>query len=79
MARLRALALHEIDDEIKAICADAERQTGTSMSARTLAHHPGLVKANAAFRKALAAAATVEAPLKELVRLKIANLNACRY
>lgn len=79
MARLRALDLREVDDAIRAICADAERQTGTSMSARTLAHHPELVKANAAFRKALAKAAVVEAPLKELVRLKLANLNACRY
>ncbi len=79
MARLRALDIQEVDDEIRAICADAERQTGTSMSPRTLAHHPELVKANAAFRKALAKAATVEAPLKELVRLKLANLNACRY
>ena len=79
MARLRALDINEVDDEIKAICADAERQTGTSMSTRTLAHHPELVKANAAYRRALATAAVVEAPLKELVRLKLAQLNACRY
>jgi alkylhydroperoxidase family enzyme len=79
MARLEAVEKRELDAEITAICEDAERQTGTSMSTRTLAHHPGVVKALAAFRRTLAATAVLDAPLKELVRLKIARLNACRY
>ena len=79
MARLEAVEKRELDAEITAICEDAERQTGTSMSTRTLAHHPGVVKALAAFRRTLAVTAVLDAPLKELVRLKIARLNACRY
>jgi alkylhydroperoxidase family enzyme len=79
MARLEAVEMRDLDAEITAICEDAERQTGTSMSTRTLGHHPGVVKALAAFRRTLAATAVLDAPLKELVRLKIARLNACRY
>jgi hypothetical protein len=79
MARVRTLDIHEVDDEIKAICADAERQTGTSASARTLAHHAPLVKALAAFRTALGKESVVEPTLKELTRLRIARLNACHY
>jgi len=45
MARLRPLELHEVDEEIRAICHESERSSGTSASARTLAHHPPAVKA----------------------------------
>ncbi len=79
MARLEALPIGKLDTDLTAICEDAEQQTGTSMSARTYAHHPGIVKALAAFRYTLAATSVLDAPLKELVRLKIARLNACRY
>jgi len=79
MARLEAIEIGKLDADLATICEDAERQTGTSMSTRTLAHHPGVVKALAAFRRTLAVTAVLDAPLKELVRLKIARLNACRY
>ncbi len=79
MARLRTLDIHEVDDEIKAVCAEAERQTGTSASTRTLAHHPPIVKGLAAFRAAMAKEGVVEPTIKELTRLKIARLNACHY
>src|SRR5207237_9225525 len=51
MARLEPIEIGELDADLTAICEDAERQTGTSMSTRTLAHHPGVVKALAAFRR----------------------------
>ena len=79
MARLEPIEIGELDADLTAICEDAVRQTGTSMSTRTLAHHPGVVKALAAFRRTLAATAVLDAPLKELVRLKIARLNASHY
>jgi alkylhydroperoxidase family enzyme len=79
MARLRPLELHEVDEEVRTICQESERTSGSSASARTLAHHPPAVKALTAFRKALAKESVLDPTLVELVRLKVANRNACRY
>lgn len=79
MPRLRPLALHEVDDEIRAVCQEAERNSGSSASTRTLAHHAPAVKALTAFRKALAKESVLDPTLTELVRLKVAKRNACRY
>ncbi len=79
MARLRPLELHEVDDDVRAICHEVERNSGTSASARTMAHHPPAVKALTAFRKALAKESVLDPTLIELVRLKVAERNACHY
>jgi alkylhydroperoxidase family enzyme len=79
MARLRPLELHEVDEEVRTICREAEHSSGTSASARTIAHHPPAVKALTAFRKALAKESVLDPTLIELIRLKVANRNACRY
>jgi alkylhydroperoxidase family enzyme len=79
MARLEPLAIQDVDDEIRHLCEEAERQTGTSASTRTYAHNPAVVKALAAFRATLAREGTLDPVLRELVRLKIAALNSCRY
>jgi alkylhydroperoxidase family enzyme len=79
MARIEPLGMHEVDDEIRHICEEAERQSGTSASTRTYARNPGVVKALAAFRATLAREGTIDPVLRELVRLKIAALNGCRY
>ena len=79
MPRIEPLAMHEVDAEIAHICADAERQSGTSLGPRTYARNPGVFKALTAFRAALAREGTLDPVLRELVRLKIAALNACRY
>jgi alkylhydroperoxidase family enzyme len=79
MARLRPLELHEVDDEIRAICHEGERSSGTSASTRTLAHHPPVVKALTAFRKAIAKESVLDPTLTELIRLKVAARNACHY
>ena len=79
MARLKPVPLNDVDDEVRAICEEAERNSGTSASARTLAHHPPAVKATTAFRKALAKESVLDPALVEMVRLKVANRNACRY
>jgi alkylhydroperoxidase family enzyme len=79
MARLRLFEMNQLDDELQAICVESEQQSGSSASTRVLAHHPGLVKALRKFRGTLAKEGLLEASLKELVRLKIARLNACQY
>jgi alkylhydroperoxidase family enzyme len=79
MPRIEPLPMHELDEEIRHICAEAERQSGTSAGPRTYARNPGVFKALTAFRGALAREGTLDPVLRELVRLKIAALNACRY
>jgi len=79
MPQLRVLGMDEVDAEIQVICEQSERESGSSASTRVLAHHPALVKALRNFRGLLAKEGMLEAPLKELVRLKIARMNACRY
>ena len=79
MARMKPLGVHEVDDEIRHLCEESERQIGTSASTRTYARNPGVVKALAAFRGALAREGTIDPVIRELVRIKIAGLNACRY
>ena len=79
MARIEPLGINEVDDEIRHLCEEAERQSGTSASTRTYARTPGVLKALSAFRATLAREATIDPVLRELVRLKIAALNACRY
>ncbi len=79
MPKLRELDLREVDDEIRAVCAEVERQVGTSRSTRVYAHHPPIVKALAALRAAVAKESVLEPTIKELARLKIARLNVCHY
>jgi alkylhydroperoxidase family enzyme len=79
MARIEPLNIQEVDGEIRHLCEEAERQSGTSASTRTYAKNPGVLKALAAFRATLAREGTLDPVLRELVRLKIAALNACRY
>jgi alkylhydroperoxidase family enzyme len=79
MARMQPLSMHEVDDDIRHMCEESERQIGTSASTRTYARNPAVVKALAAFRGALAREGTIDPVIRELVRIKIAGLNACRY
>jgi molybdopterin converting factor small subunit len=79
MARMEPLGIHELDDEIRHMCEESERQIGTSASTRTYARNPAVVKALAVFRGALAREGTIDPVIRELVRIKIAGLNACRY
>jgi alkylhydroperoxidase family enzyme len=79
MARIEPLGMDQVDPEIRHLCEDAERQTGTSASPRTYAKNPAVFKALGDFRAALAKSSTLDPVLRELVRIKIAGLNACRY
>jgi alkylhydroperoxidase family enzyme len=79
MARIEPLGIHEVDDQIRHMCEESERQIGTSASTRTYARNPMVVKALAAFRGTLGREGTIDPVVLELVRIKIAGLNACRY
>jgi alkylhydroperoxidase family enzyme len=79
MPRMEPVGIHEVDAEIRHICEEAERQSGTSLSPRTYARNPGVLKALTTFRTTLAREGTLDPVLRELVRLKIAALNACQY
>jgi alkylhydroperoxidase family enzyme len=79
MKRIEPVGIHEVDDEIRHMCEEAERQSGTSISTRTYAKNPAVLKALTAFRTTLAREGTIDPVLRELVRLKIAALNNCRY
>jgi alkylhydroperoxidase family enzyme len=76
---MEPLGIHDVDDEIRHLCQEAERQSGTSASTRTYARNPAVLKALARFRATLAREGTIDPVLRELVRLKTAALNACRY
>jgi alkylhydroperoxidase family enzyme len=79
MQRIQPLDITEVDDDILGMCEDSERQTGTSISTRTYAKNPAAFKALTAFRATLAKEGSIDPVLRELVRLKIAALNNCRY
>jgi alkylhydroperoxidase family enzyme len=79
LAKIEPLSIHEVDDEIRHLCEESERQSGTSASTRTYAKNPAVTKALAAFRATLAREGTIDPALRELVRLKIAALNGCHY
>ncbi|HEY7651350.1 MAG TPA: hypothetical protein VIG07_00910 [Methylomirabilota bacterium] len=79
MARMEPLGIHEVDAEIRHMCEESERQIGTSASTRTYARNPMVSKALAAFRGTLAREGSIDPVIRELVRIKIAGLNACRY
>lgn len=79
MPRIEPLSIHEVDEQIRHLCEYSESQVGTSLSTRTYAKNPTVVKALAAFRGALVKDGSLDPVLLELVRLKIAGLNQCRY
>jgi alkylhydroperoxidase family enzyme len=79
MARIEPLGIGEVDEDIRHMCEESERQTGTSASTRTYAKNPTVLRALTAFRASLARDGKVDPVLRELIRIKIAGLNACRY
>ena len=76
---MEPLGIHEVDDEIRHLCEDAEHQTGTSASTRTYARNPAVFKALTAFRGRWCAKARSIPSSASWCRIKIAGLNACRY
>ena len=79
MARIEPLGIDEVDDEIRHLCEDSERQVGSSVSTRTYAKNPVVLEALATLRGTLAKEGTIDPVIRELTRLKIAALNKCRF
>ena len=79
MARIEPLGKHEVDDEVRRLCEESERQSGSSVTTRTHAKNPVVLKALAALRGTLAKEGSLDPVIRELTRLKIADLNKCRY
>ncbi len=79
MARIEPLRIEDVDPKLRHVCDDAERQAGTSTGPRTYAKNPAVFKALSTFRATLAREGKIDPVLRELVRLKIAGLNGCRY
>lgn len=79
MARMEPLELEDVDPDLRHVCEEAERQSGTSVSTRTYAKNPVVMKALTQLRATLAKEGSIDPVLRELVRLKIASLNKCRY
>ena len=79
MARMEPLDIGAVDPGVRHLCEESERQIGTSASTRTYARNPAVVKALADFRAALGREGTIDPVIRELVRIRIAQLNACRY
>ena len=79
MARIEPLSMDQVDPRVRHICEDAERQAGTSASPRTYGKNPAVLQALTQLRASLAKDSTLDPVLRELVRLKVAALNACRY
>jgi alkylhydroperoxidase family enzyme len=79
MARIEPLSIDQVDPDLRHVCEDAERQSGTSVSARTYAKNPVVMKALTQLRTTLAKEGSIDPVLRELIRLKIASLNGCRY
>ena len=79
MARIEPLGINEIDPELRPLCEESERQSGTSVSTRTYGKNPVVMKALTQLRATLATDGLIDPVLRELIRLKIASLNGCRY
>ena len=79
MARIEPLGINDVDESVRHLCEESERQAGTSASPRTYGKNPTVLKALTELRAALGRESTLDPVLRELVRLKIAGLNACRY
>ena len=79
MARIEPLGIDQVDDEIRHLCEESERQAGSSVSTRTYAKNPVVLKALATLRGTLAKEGSIDPVIRELTRLKIAALNKCRF
>lgn len=74
MSRVRLLDDAELDPGFQKLLG-----TEDEMYARVIAHRPELVRSFAKFYLPLRKEGRLDARLKELVRLRIANINNCAY
>ncbi len=75
MTRLSLLTDEELDPELRSWL----NGTDSDLSLRAYAHAPELLKSFTAFFKPLRFGGRLEPELKELLRLKVAELNDCSF
>ncbi len=80
MARIEPLPPEEMDDEARAVLAEVQekREEMTRLLA-ALAHRPPLMKTLAAHIEAVFETGTVEPRLKEMLAVRVSQINDCGY
>jgi len=80
MGRIRPLNPNEVDSEAKGIFEEFLRERGNIPNMfRTLAHRPVLLKTAYDHFKAILKTGTVEFKLKEMVAVRVSQMNECAY
>ncbi|MDK2920178.1 MAG: hypothetical protein PWQ37_2911 [Candidatus Petromonas sp.] len=80
MARIRPLGLDEVDSEAKKIFDDFLKERGNIPNMfRTLAHRPLLLKTAFDHFRTILKTGTVDFKLKEMVAVRVSQMNECAY
>ncbi len=80
MARIKPLTPQEVDDESKEIFDAFMKQRGNVPNMfRTLAHRPELLKTAFKHFSTVLNTGTVDIRLKEMVAVRVSQLNQCEY
>jgi hypothetical protein len=77
--RLPLLDLDELDDDLRTMAEKWTAQGGDPNFIRTFAHVPDFLRTFVAFYSPLVRKGRVQHRIKELVRLRLAQLNQCHY
>ncbi|WZL71922.1 carboxymuconolactone decarboxylase family protein [Clostridiaceae bacterium 35-E11] len=80
MGRIRPLELHEVDHESQEIFQAFLKQRGNIPNMfKTLAHRPELLKTAFKHFSTVLNTGTVDIRLKEMVAVKVSQMNQCEY
>ena len=80
MARMRPLEPEEVDPATRELFASFERERGNVPNMfRTMARRPEIAETAAAHMRAIFSTGTVEARLKEMLAVRVSQINDCMY
>ncbi len=80
MARIRPLGPDEVGPEAQAVFENFERQRGNIPNMfRTMAWRPEIMETAAAHMRAIFNTGTVETRLKEMLAVRVSQINDCAY
>jgi len=80
MARIKYLQLQDATGDAKELLSSlTQKSNKLSTFAQALAHRPALLKTLGSLGQAVGGDSTIPKRLKELVTLKVSQLNGCRY
>ena len=77
MSRLNPLANEQLTDDLRKQAVATDEKGADSTVLRVLGHRPDMLEAYFNFYYPLHNSGVVDPPLKEMVRLRIAELNQC--